>query len=201
MKLLEPDWNQPKPSPSEATEMCSRVQLTRVLLHDQPFNVFAESINNSHTNGGLQLAAFEIGVNAIFDWFASRNRLTEFDVLDSLLVRPTIREALPELGVPDNLPDGAGFGLSTSFTLDGNFAHSLYHGGAYHKKTGDGRREKELAARVCDAMFGLRFAEVSRYTSSKTWTRWFGGIAWDSSDILFDGRLRRLWIIAITDTD
>jgi hypothetical protein len=118
-----------------------------------------------------------------------------------LLVRPTIRETLPDLAIPETFPDGAGFELSTSFTLDGNLAHSLYHGGAYHRQSGDGRSEKELAVRVCDAMFGLRFAEVRRYTSNQLWTRWFYGIAWDSSDVLFDRRLRRLWVIAITDTD
>jgi hypothetical protein len=209
MMLLEPDWNQPKPSWDEAVEMCSRVQLTQVLPTNEPFKVFAESINKSHRKGGLQLGGFEVGFNIVFDWFASRNRLTEFDVLDRLLVRPTIREALPELAIPDSLADGKGcslstsfgFGLSTSFTLDGDFAHSLYHGGAYHKKTGDGRTEKELAIRVCDAMFGLRYGEVNRYTSNQMWTPFFGGIAWDRSDVFFDRRLRRLWIVAITDTD
>jgi hypothetical protein len=209
VKLLEPDWNQAKPSWDEAVEMCSRVQLTQVLPTNEPFKVFAESINKSHRNGGLQLAGFEVGFNIVFDWFASRNRLTEFDVLDRLLVRPTIREALPELAIPDSFADGKGcslstsfgFGLSTSFTLDGDFARSLYHGGAYHKQTGDGRPEKELAIRVCDAMFGLRYGEVNRYTSSQMWTPFFRGIAWDSSDVLFDRRLRRLWIVAITDTD
>jgi hypothetical protein len=201
LKLLEPDWNQAKPNWDEAIEMCSRVQLTQVLPTNEPFKVFAESINNSHRNGGLQLAGFEVGFNIVFDWFASRNRLTEFDVLDRLLVRPTIREAIPDLAIPESFADGTGFALSTSFTLDGDFAHSLYHGGAYHKQTGDGRMEKELAVRVCDAMFGLRYGEVNRYTSSQMWTPWFRGIAWDRSDVLFDRRLRRLWIVAMTDTD
>lgn len=209
MNLLEPDWNQPKPSSDDAREMCCRVQLTQVLATTEPFKVFAKSISESHTNGGLQLAGFEVGFNIVFDWFASRNRLTEFDLLDHLLVRSTIREALPELGIPDGSVDQTGcglttsfgFGLSTSFTVDGDFAHALYQGGAYHRKTGDGRLEKELAIRVCDAMFGLRYGEVSRYTSNQMWTPWFAGIAWDSSNVLFDRRLRRLWIVAITDTD
>jgi len=201
VEVLEPDWNQPKPSPDEAAQMCSRVQLSQVILPEQQFNVFIQSIRKSHRKGGVQLAAFDMEVDPIFDWFASRNRLTEFGVLDALLVQPTIRQAVPELKIPDSLSQGAGFGLSTPFTLDGNLAHALYHGGAYHKQRGDGRNEKELAGAVCNAMFGLRFGEVSRYTSHEPWTPWFRAIAWDSSDIVFDRRIRRLWLVAITDTD
>ena len=201
MELLEPDWNQPKPSPDETTTMCSRVHLSQVLLPEQPFNEFIQSIGETHVNGGAQLAAFDVGADRVFDWFASRNRLTEFGLLDNLLVQATIRQAVPDLKIPDLLPHGAGFNLDTPFTLDGNLAHSLYNGGAYQKRPGDGRSEKELAQAVCDAMFGLRFGEVSRFTSHETWTPWFGGIAWDSTDIVFDKRVRRLWLIAITDTD
>jgi hypothetical protein len=50
-------------------------------------------------------------------------------------------------------------------------------------------------------MFDLRFGEVNRYTSPEMWIPWFYGIEWDSSDVILDRRLRRLWLIAITDTD
>lgn len=201
MKLLEPDWNQPKPSSEEAAAMCRRIALDRVTLPAHRFDEFVRSINLSHHNGGVQIAALDIGADSVFDWFASRNRLWEFDILDGLLVRSTIREAVPELRIPETLPEGAGFGMETPFTLDGGLASSLYIGGAYHKAKGDGRKEKELALSVCDAMFDLRFGEVNRYTSAAMWTTWFYGIAWDSSDVIFDRRLRRLWLLVITDTD
>jgi hypothetical protein len=199
--VLEPNWSQPKPSVDDAVTMCSRVQLSRVELPEQPFNTFVESISKSHRKGGIQLVAFDVGVDSVFDWFASRNRLTDFGLLDALLVQPTFRQAVPTLNIPDTLSQGAGFDLSTPFILDGALAQALYHGGAYHKQQGDGKKEKELANAVCDAMFGGRFAEVSRYTSHEPWTPWFCAIAWDSSDIVFDRRIRRLWLIAITDTD
>lgn len=201
MELLEPDWSQPKPSPDEARMTCQRIQLSPVKLPQQPFDAFLESLTASHRNGGVQVAAFHLGANRVFDWFASRNRLTEFGLLDALLAQPTIREAVPELRIPDPLKEAAGFNFSIPFTLDGNLANSLYRGGAYHRVNGDGAKEKELAGSVCDAMFGRRFGEVNRFTSHEPWTSWFGGIAWDSSDIVFDRRLRRLWLIAITDSD
>jgi hypothetical protein len=50
MELLEPDWNQPKPSREEATAMCRRIALERVVVPAYPFNVFIQSINMSHRN-------------------------------------------------------------------------------------------------------------------------------------------------------
>jgi hypothetical protein len=90
--------------------------------------------------------------------------------------------------------------MVSSFTLDGSLASSLYHGALITEKR-DGKKEKELALALCNAMFDLRFGEVNRYTSPEMWTPWFYGIEWDSSDVILDRRLRRLWLIAITDTD
>jgi len=192
MEVLEPNWNAPKPTWDEANAMATNIDLVKVVLPTHPFDEFVESLNKSHTNGGVQLAAFDVGPDPVFDWFASRNRLWEFDVMDALLVRPTIRQALPELKIPDSFAESAGFGMASAFTLDGALADALFRGGAYHQQKGDGKKEKELAMAVCDAMFGLRFGEVYRYTSSAMWTPYFYGI---------DRRLRRLWLIAITDTD
>lgn len=201
MGMLKPDWNQPRPTWEDTRDMGREIQLMRTDTHARQFDEFVASLKKSHRNGGAQLAAFDVGENLVFDWFASRNRLYEIGVLDALLTRPTVREALPELRIPDSFPEGTGFDLRSSFTLDGDLAHALYHGGAYHKKEGDGRKEKELALAVCEAMFVLRFGEVSRFSAHGMWTPWFHDIAWDNSDVVFDHRLRRLWLIAITDTD
>jgi hypothetical protein len=67
--------------------------------------------------------------------------------------------------------------------------------------TDDGKAAKRLALDVCDAMFGLRYGEISMYESYESWTPWFRGIAWDLTEVVFDRRSRRLWVFAITDTD
>src|SRR5438874_12505340 len=109
--MLDPDWNQAKPSADETVRMCSHVQLSPVILPEQPFLAFVESIANSHVNGGAQLAAFDVGANSDFDWFASRNRLSEFAVLDNLLVQSSFKRSVPELRIPDSRPEGSGFTL------------------------------------------------------------------------------------------
>jgi len=87
------------------------------------------------------------------------------------------------------------------FLLDGTLAHVLYQGGAYHKPQGDGRAEKTFALEVCDAMFGLRYGEILCNPNYDAWTPWFRGIAWDLTIVVFDCRTRRIWLLAITDTD
>jgi hypothetical protein len=82
---------------------------------------------------------------------------------------------------------------------DGEFIHvrwhlaeSLHSGGAYGQERDDGRTAKRLALDFCEVAFGLRFAEVLYYAGHTAWTRWFFGIAWDWTAVLFDRRLRNL---------
>jgi hypothetical protein len=141
-----------------------------------------------------------VGPDSIFDWFASRNRLDDERLIDSLFVHPTIREALSEVQIPESKVE-TGLKMADPFLLGGRLAHVLYHGGAYTRAGGDGRVDNDLALQVCDAIFGLRFGELSLLESFDAWTPWFKGIAWDATVALFDRRLRRLSILAITDTD
>jgi hypothetical protein len=90
---------------------------------------------------------------------------------------------------------------SDPFLFDGSLSRILYNGGAYSHKEGDGHAEKAFALNVCETMFGLRFGEVAYYVTTRRWTPWFKGIPWDFTALLFDRRTRKLWILAITDTD
>jgi hypothetical protein len=201
MELLEPDWKQVRPTPAEVQEMCRQISLEQASLPALPFDKFLQEVRQNHDNGGAYLVAFDVGANLIFDWFASRNRLTDERLLDSLLVHPAIRRGLADLLIPDSPKSENGFTLSDQFEFDGKLAHTLYHGGAYGKTQGNGRTEKLFALDVCEAMFGLRFGEITCYLSYAPWTSWFRGIAWDLTAIIFDRRTRRLWALAVTDTD
>jgi hypothetical protein len=50
-------------------------------------------------------------------------------------------------------------------------------------------------------MVGLRYGEIAVGESSEAWTPWFLGVAWDLAEVVFDCRLRKLWIFAMTDAD
>lgn len=199
-QCLEPDWNQPRPTFDEVRRLCNRITLSRDELPPDPLNRFLERVRKSHSNGGAHLAAFELGPDAVFDWFASRNRLSDEGIIDLLIVHPEIRRWLPDLDIPTSKAN-TGLEMGDPFLLDGRLARVLHNGGAYSTAYGDGREAKTLALEACDAIFGLRFAEVSLLESFQAWTPWFKDNAWDLTLVVFDGRFRRLSILAITDTD
>jgi hypothetical protein len=212
MSMLSPDWSQPMPTPEEAHAMCRLVPLAQVPVSEANLVSAIQELCRSHTHGGALLAAFEVGPNSDFDWFASRNRLLEFDILPLVLARREVRDALPELMIPDfcidwsraSMESANGFEESNSFNFDGKLSQMLFNGGAYGSSThGDGRAEKEAALRFCDTAFGMRFSEVSYFRSHSAWTHWFGNISTylDWTAVLVDRRLRRLWILAVTDSD
>lgn len=156
MDVLEPDWNQPRPTVNDVLEMCRRVQLKRLAIPNDSFDKFLSAVQKKYANGGVDLGVFDAGADRVFDWYASRNRLQENTLLDWLVLNPTIVEAFPESQIPSEPREVNGFSTFDQFLFDGTLANMLYHGGAYTEATGDGRNEKQFALEVCDAMFGLR---------------------------------------------
>jgi hypothetical protein len=201
------------PTPEEAHAMCRLIPLIQVPVSETDLVSVIEELRRSHANGGALFAAFEVGPDSCFDWFASRNRLLEFDILQLLLARSEVRDALPALKIPDfhidfsrasSVESANGFEEISPFWFDGYLSEILYRGGAYGSGAhGDGRAEKEAALRFCDAAFGMRFSEVLYFQTHNAWTPWFGdiSIALDWTAVLIDRRLRKLWILAVTDED
>jgi hypothetical protein len=213
MEILEPNWNQSKPTWQEAKLMCARVELSSVPIESEIMKTVVDRLRASHSNGGALLASIRVGSNETFDWYASRNRLLEWDILPLLLRRDSVREALSELTIPPEeastgrsdgcqIVKSGGFQFDNSFLLDGQLAARLYTGGAYGSAQKiEAREAKHLALSFCDAAFDQRFADVCLFTNYEPWTPWFRGIAWDWTAVLFDRRERIFWVLAVTDTD
>lgn len=193
--------------------MCSQVVLTPVAIEAESIAKVLSSIRASHSNGGAFLKAVRVGDSGVFDWFASRNRLLEYEIMPLLLHRSEIRDLLPELSIRADLvypnetdactlSSSGGFKFDNPFLLDGQLAQNIFAGGAYAPATTiDGRTAKRLAMDFCEAVFDQRYEDVCLFTSYQAWTPWFAGIAWDWTGILFDRRKRTLWILAVTDED
>ncbi|HEX8812811.1 MAG TPA: hypothetical protein VF742_12540 [Terracidiphilus sp.] len=216
MTLLEPNWNQEKPTWQDARKMCNEVTLVPFAIESEQVADILERLRTDRSNGGALLKAVRVGASDIFDWFASRNRLLENEILSSLLRRNEIKDLLPELLIQTDssshqdghktgacaITSSSGFNFDNPFLLDGQLAQNLFAGGAYPPEVKiDGRTAKRLATDFCEAVFGQRYEDVCLYTSYEAWTPWFYGIAWDWTAVLFDRRNRTIWILAVTDTD
>lgn len=192
--------------------MCSRIELRKMENQSDAFTQVLQCLRESHCNGGAVFATISVGSDRVLDWFASRNRWLEWEILPRILRREEIKESLTELNI-GTLPAVAeagegcstsntdGFRMDNAFFFDGQLAACLYSGGAYTHPSGDGRSAKQLALDFCDALFQHRFADLSLFTSHNAWTSWFHEIAWDWTAVLFDRRKRVLHILAVTDTD
>jgi len=210
MSLLEPRWEQAKPTPEEAQEMCNQISLTVVRDPTDAIEKVLSFLRKSHGNGGALFAAFRVGESNVFDWFASRNRLAEYSILAALLRREEVNNELPDLLSSKQLESGLnecsivstdGFTMESPFLLDGRIAQALYAGGAYGQSELDARTAKQLAIEFCEELFEQRYSEIVLFSNHSAWTPWFGNIAWDWTAFLFDRRKRTFAILAITDTD
>ena len=128
MELFVPDWNQPKPTCEEAWAACQTVELEEISVSSTAITSVIDQVRKSHSNGGALLGTFYVAPNKVFDWFASRSRLLEFDILDVFLSRPDVRRSLPTLEIPDRatpnpavdaciIGNAGGFRFESSFLL------------------------------------------------------------------------------------
>lgn len=190
-----------RPTQAELDQALTDVAITPIPHAAPAIDEVLARFRQTYCNGNALFAAFEIGAEPALDWHIGRNQLHLDTILARLLVHPAIRAGLPDLIIdPSPLPD-IEFELHDSLEVDTLLARALYHGGAYWHATGSGMPEKALALRFCDALFELRFDEIAFYTSSTAWTDWFYDIAWDKTFVVLDKRHRRLFLLAVTDTD
>jgi len=212
MELLNPNWNQQKPPWQAAQAMCKEIALEPLTIQSEAISKILERLRVTHSNGGAFIATFKIAENEVFDWFASRNRILEYDILSRLLRREEVRSQLSEISISDafagnvaeacSITNSDGFSFDNPFLLDGQLAQHLFAGGAYPYATKiDGKTAMQLAADYCEAIFNRRYEDVRLYTSYEAWSPWFFGIAWDWSSIVFDRRNRTFWILVVTGTD
>jgi len=196
--------------------MCAHIGLEPVPQTDERVDQVLERLRVTHSNGGAFLAVVRVEADDIFDWYASRNRLLENEILPLLLHRNEIRALLPEVKIAESTENiqiaesqdacsitaSNGFSFDNPFLLDGQLAQRLFGGRAYGPNLKiSGRAAMQLAGDYCDAVFDRRYEEVSLFSSYAAWTHWFAGIAWDWTSVLFDRRECKLWILAVTDED
>jgi hypothetical protein len=160
-------------------------------------------VNETHVNGGAIAARFRaVDQDSALHWFSSRNRFDEYGFFRHFLGSPAVRSALPQLRIPDPL------GMvklkeswSGTLTIDGEFAATIVHGGAYEKYRGTAAQAKLIAAACVTELVDERNEDFLVYRSHAAWAPWFFDIAWDATWMIIDNRDARITLLCVTDTD
>lgn len=198
------DWDAPRPD-------WAAVRRSHELLNYEPLPgpsaaaiALLDALRTTHINGGALFGAFRVvGDDSTFRWFAARNRFAEYDFFPHFLGSSAVRDHMRELQVPE--PLGRALGLEESwsgtFTLGGELAATLVHGGAYEKFNGAAQEAQRLASEFVEALVSGRHDDFKVHCSHTPWTPWFRDVAWDSTYVLIDTGRAAVFVLCITDTD
>jgi|GEM_PF-667593 hypothetical protein len=202
--FLEINWEQERPDAIATDAFWSELKITQLLIDTPAIHNTLAEFRRIFTNGGAEFACFELPDDAVLHWFASRNRLEEMDFFRRILVTPVVRGSALQLKIPETITVDLELKTVFSFTLGGQIAAILRYGGAY---TGGGskssdRELKNIGDGFCESLFDDRYSEILVQSSGEDWSPWFHEIGiWNSTWFGIDKRLRRFWLLAVTDTD
>jgi len=156
-----------------------------------------------YSNGGVLFRAFRAADESLFD----RARRLDFRSLDrtflTILTRPSVIEAVPELAIPARLDPEPEFRQMSAFGMEGELTALLLAGGAYGRFAGTVDDARSLTRGFMEALVGehLGRPDWSAGCSSTAWTPWFRDVAWDFTFLLLDPEGRRLFLLCLTDED
>jgi hypothetical protein len=156
-----------------------------------------------YLDGSVLFRAFR----AVDDQEFDRARRLDFRSLDqtfrTILTRPSVVAALPELQIPDPIEPPPEFRQMSAFGMEGELTALLLAGGASRRFAGTVDEARGLTRRFMESLLGdhLGQPDWSAGCSSTPWTPWFRDVAWDFTFLLLDQEARRLFLLCMTDTD
>ena len=197
---LKVNYTSEVPTDQEIVQMWKHITITELNDWSKSAEELSAKFSKTHINGGIQLHKYLISDHYCFQWFASRNRLSEIFFIKRFFNRPELANCRADLEIENDQPNCEEKEWSSDiFDLSGIISRLLYHGGAYGKlKVQDAWK---TALSFVNDEFDNRFNEVNRFTFHSEDSAWFFYTAWDYSMLFFDKRTNEVIIIDITDTD
>jgi hypothetical protein len=166
-------------------------------LDDPAVDAMLDELRAGHVNGGALFARFRITGQPM----TSPDGWIETGLLDSFLLAESLRDALPELGVGEQLRSQPRWTRKNATALAEDLAQTLVVGGAYERFHGSPREAIAIAARFCAALVDQRSDGVHVYFTGTPWSPWFFDVAWDYTWIVVDGGTSTVALLCVTDTD
>jgi hypothetical protein len=144
-------------------------------------------------------AGFDVGGDAAHDWLI-RHTLegSRFD-LGPLLLSLSLATALPAVAASVNPDRMACFEPLSPFSLCGDLAQALIHGGADITRRLPADTAYEVAHEFADALLGRRVGAQVVLRSRVAWSGWFASDVWDRTWVVADQITNRVWLLCVTD--
>jgi hypothetical protein len=201
------DWSAQRPNERQIARSHGKLRYAPVAVDGVATQRILDELRRVLSNGGALLAGFQVeDDDEVCHWFSSRNRFGEYGFFRHFLESPGLRATLPELvsgGIAPWVREADLFeeSFTGAYTLDGWLARILTSGGAYGRFTGTAGQAKQLGVDVSRELVAERFDEFVIYESHQPWSGWFGGVASDTTVVAIDLAFRRVYLLALTDTD
>ncbi|STQ90787.1 hypothetical protein [Iodobacter fluviatilis] len=195
--MIEPNWNQERPSHSEIQEFWNGSIFDEVGVQIEGASKVCNELKSTHVNGGCDIFCATFINHPVLHWFVSRNRLDEISFFEKFLSSRVFGERQIKFEFDNNLE----WEWSSSYILDGDIARTLKSGGAYKAFSGSGKEAKALGQLLCTDIFGERYDDIQIFKTYKPWSDWFYDVAWDQTWMIVDKRNLLIWAILLTDTD
>jgi hypothetical protein len=198
--MLEPDWNQERPSLIDATAIWQDSVFASAPVCSSGIEELLKEFRATHVNGGAEFGRFTFAIIRNLHWFVSRNRFDEIHFIEHLLCSNAFRETLPQIRSPISI-EPIKWEWCSPYLIAGDWARALMAGGAYKSFNRGGRAALTIAERARFALFEDRFEDVQIYRASVPWSAWFFDVAWDMTWVGIDKRDFSAWVLCLTDTD
>ena len=198
---IDINFNQEHPTNSEIEEMLNSLEITPYHSPDTRIDEFCRVIKSKYTNGGILFYQFLINGNKTFNFYATRNRLSEIDFINLVFSTYNFRTTAKELTEIQEIKKEYSNWATDIFTLPGELARLIFYGGAYSEPDPFPDKAIRLSTDFINAISNGRYGEFNSWNLGGEWSNWFYNIAWDYSIFLFDKRESIVSLVCLTDTD
>jgi hypothetical protein len=161
---------------------------------------FVETLRQLHVNGGACFGSFRFPATGPFLAVAGRGELAGSGFFDHLWQTETVHRVLPELAAEPGFRTRRPFAWGNPFTLDGELASALFHGGAYSQYKGTAAKAKAEAAAPAAELLGRRFERSQVFTNHGEWCGYCSGIV-DWTWVVLDFQAHLLHVVCAMDVD
>lgn len=115
-----------------------------------PLKEYLDALAGVYLNGKVVYKAFQIGHNAVFQWYWSRNQLNEMFFFDTFMTLEPIKHSLGLEIVDDDL--NKKFRWLSPLLMPGYMAWALDSGGAFERPKMSALQIRDMADAAVDAM-------------------------------------------------